>query len=315
MVRGQSAQRVQPPIQEPPNRMGQQGLFVQNSAPTGLSSSNQMKINNFMVENSSKARDPRNSNFQENIFPPEQKSKNQDQHLPMKLSEIIQNKNQFSAVIAKPKIGNTISLNRKKVSTPLSDTQTNPLGQRALSSQGPGTKFKQLPIRLSHTHEIDFSGTGGSSNVIPSQSLYQAPFISNLLENGEQVRSKMMLSNPQPAYKGLEQKRGSIQAASNQSERQDIQRNQAINGQHFAGLSEAISQPESWKFRAQRSSQQNDPKVFDPSSWNDVSFQKMKRLNFRGTIESKIKPPLKQPHKVGISTVISSDYRVTTLGL
>lgn len=61
----------------------------------------------------------------------------------------------------------------------------NPLGQRALSSQGNGTRFKQMPVRLSHTHEIDFSGTGGSSNVIPTQSMYDAPFINGMMDNGK----------------------------------------------------------------------------------------------------------------------------------
>jgi hypothetical protein len=103
-------------------------MTIQNTAQRVPASGNSMKVNNFMVENSSKAREPRSSNIQENMPQAESKFKSTDPNMPMKLSEIIQNKNQFSAVIAKPKIGNTISLNRKKMGTPIGEAPGNPLG-------------------------------------------------------------------------------------------------------------------------------------------------------------------------------------------
>lgn len=56
--------------------------------------------------------------------------------------------------------------------------------QRAKSNQGAGSRFKNGPVRLSHTHEIDFSGTGGSSNMArnPHKS---NPLLGNLLETGK----------------------------------------------------------------------------------------------------------------------------------
>jgi hypothetical protein len=61
-------------------------------------------------------------------------------------------------------------------------------GPRTKSNPGIGNRFKNGPVRLSHTHEIDFSGTGGSSNMLRDQNARKAnDLLGNLLETGKKL--------------------------------------------------------------------------------------------------------------------------------